>query len=206
MPSPKDVYVNCDILEEIPLQNKANWLFEIKLLSQELSQNARVLQVGSMDGTRVIKLLEARNDLQITGLEIEPYFVRLAKQKVSAAGLYADFILGDITSPPNLPRFDYVICLNNTMGYIPKQEEAIKGMKKLGDVVIISVYGEKFNDELAQKYFKSIKLEINQIDKDHFIMKDFSMIKRYSKKEVESWGGTIIETPIGYFCILSPEN
>ncbi len=202
MPSPKDVYVNCDVLEDIPQPNRENWLKEIELLKGELPQNARVLQVGSMDGTRVIRLLEARPDLKITGLEIEASLVELAKQKVTEAGLNADFIHGDITSPPALSRFDYVICLNNTLGYIPEQEKAIIGMKNMGKVIIISVYGEKFDDDLAHEYFKSIHLEIDRIENNTLIMRDFTTVKRYLKKDVESWGGQITETPIGYFCVI----
>lgn len=153
MPSPKDVYVNCDVLENIPKPNRNNWIKEIDLLRLELPKNARVLQVGSMDGTRAMRLLETRPDLKITGLEIEAPLVELAKQKVAAAGLHADFVHGDITDPPTLPSFDYVICLNNTLGYISEQEKAVAGIKKLGKVVIISVYGEKFNDYLARAYF-----------------------------------------------------
>lgn len=203
MPSPKDVYVNCDILENIPKPNRDNWLKETDLLRLKLSKNAHVLQVGSMDGTRAISLLKARPDLKITGLEIEAPLVELAKQKVTAAGFCADFVQGDITDPPNLPRFDYVICLNNTLGYIPEQEKAIACMKKLGKVVIISVYGEKFDDALARAYFKSIKLKIDRIENDNLIMKDFTTVKRYSKKEVGFWGGKVTETPIGYFCVLA---
>ncbi|EKD43737.1 MAG: hypothetical protein ACD_72C00152G0006 [uncultured bacterium] len=98
--------------------------------------------------------------------------------------------------------FDYVICLNNTLGYIPEYDKAIKNMRKLGKTVIVSVYGEKFDNDLAREYFDSIKLEIDHIDGDKFVMKDFTTVKRFSKKEVESWSGEVIETPVGYFCIL----
>lgn len=201
MPQPKDVYVNCDVMENIPIPNRDNYLKEIELLRHEFSANAQILQVGSMDGSRVIRLLEARPDLKITGLEIEADLVEFARQNLKAAGLYADFIQGDITAPPTLPHFDYVICLNNTLGYIPDQTKAIENMKQLGQV-IISVYGEKFIDDLALSYFKSIHLDVNQIKNDFFIMKDFTTVKRYSKIEVESWGGKIIDTPIGYLCML----
>jgi SAM-dependent methyltransferase len=144
--------------------------------------------------------------LKITGLEIEAPLVELAKQKIAAAGLRADFVHGDITVPPTLPRFDYVICLNNTLGYIPEQEKAIAGMKKLGKVVVISVYGEKFDNDLARAYFESIKLEVDRIENDNLVMKDFTTVKRYSKKEVESWGGKITKTPIGYFCVLNAQE
>lgn len=65
------MHVNCDVLANIPKPNKDNWLKEIDLLRQEFSENAFVLQVGSIDGTRAIRLLEARPDLKITGLEVE---------------------------------------------------------------------------------------------------------------------------------------
>ncbi|HRY82547.1 MAG TPA: class I SAM-dependent methyltransferase [Candidatus Moranbacteria bacterium] len=202
MPSLKDVYVNCDVLENIPKPNRDNWLKEIDLLRLMLPKNARVLQVGSMDGARAIRLLEVRPDLKITGLEIEASLVELAKQKIAIAGLCVNFIHGDITNPPALPHFDYVICLNNTLGYIPEQDKSIAKMKELGKVIIISVYGEEFDNGLAQEYFKSINLKINCIKNDSFIMEDFTAIKRYSKKEVESWGGKIIKTPVGYFSII----
>lgn len=203
MPEPKDVYVKCDILEDLPKPNRDNWLFEIELLSKELPQNANVLQVGSMDGTRIIKLLEARPDLILTGIEIEEPLVELAKKNISEANFNANFIHGDITNPPDLSKFDYVICLNNTLGYIPDEQKAIDGMKKLGKKVIISVYGEKFDNDLAQAYFKTINLDIDHIDKNVIIMKDFTKVKRYTKEEVESWDCKITETPIGYFCILN---
>jgi hypothetical protein len=91
---------------------------------------------------------------------------------------------------------------NNTLGYISNQKKAIKEMKKLGKIIIISVYGEKFDNTLARAYFKSLNLEIEQIEGNLFIMKDFTTIKRYTKEEVKAWGGKIIETPIGYLCMF----
>ena len=202
MPEPKDVYVNCDVLENLPKPNRDNWLYEIKLLGELLPQNSNVLQVGSMDGTRIIKLLSARPDLSLTGIEIESQLVELAKTNISKAGLNADFIHGDITKPKDLPKFDYVICLNNTLGYIPDEEIAINNMKLLGNNVIISVYGEKFNDNLAREYFKAINLEVFKVINNIIFLKDFTKVKRYTEKEVESWNCTILETPIGYFCII----
>ena len=79
MPAPKDVYIKCDELDNIPKINKDNWLYEIDLLKDKLSLNAKVLQVGCMDGVRIITLLKARPDLIITGLDIEPDMVEISK-------------------------------------------------------------------------------------------------------------------------------
>lgn len=203
MPRPSDVYVRCDELERLPARCRENWLYEIELLRQELPKGARIVQVGSMDGTRAIRLLEARPDLSVTGLEIDEALVALAQEKAAAAGIRAQFVHGDITSPPAL-RFDYCVCLNNTLGYISDQEKAVAGMKTLGERVIISVYGEKFND-LARAYFTAVGLELARIEPGRFVMKDFTSVRRYRRGDVASWG-TVIETPIGYYCVLGKEK
>jgi len=204
MSSTKDIFIHCDELENLPKQNRDNYLYEITLLKKELPQNAHVLQVGSMDGMRIIRLLEVRPDLQITGLDIEEALVDLAKENVAKAGVPANFVLGDITNPPDtLSHYDYVLCLNNTLGYIPNQEKAIEEMKKLGNTVIISVYGEPFDDTLAYEYFKALNLELESIEHNQCILKDFSIVKRYTKEDVATWGSKILEAPIGYFCILN---
>lgn len=202
MPSVENVYTKCDELENLPPQNRENWLYEIELLRKEIPLNASVLQVGCMDGTRILKLLRERPDLHITGLEIEPVFIPIAQAKIAHAKLKATFLPGDITAPPPLPVFDYVVCLNNTLGYILDEEKAMSEMRKLGKKVIISIYGEKFTDDLACTYFKTINLNVDKIENNRFYIKNFSSVKRYTKKEVENWGGKIIETPVGYFCIL----
>lgn len=69
--------------------------------------------------------MKVRPDLKFTGIEIEESLVELARKNVISAGLDAEFIHGDITNPPLLSMYDYVICLNNTLGYIPEQEKAI---------------------------------------------------------------------------------
>jgi SAM-dependent methyltransferase len=202
MPTADDVYIQCDELDNIPKLNKDNWLNEIDLLTKEFSLNAKILQVGCMDGTRIQALLKARPDLIITGLDIEDSMVNTCKKNFEMLGLKANFILGDITKPIEVSDFDYVICLNNTLGYIDDQQKAIENMKKLGKIVIISVYGEKFDDELGKEYFKIINLEVEKIENNVFFMKDFVNVKRYIHEEVNKWGGEIIETPLGYFVII----
>src|SRR5665213_942399 len=129
MPVAEDVYSKCDNLDNIPSLMRDNYLRETELLVGLLPQNSSILQVGSMDGERIIRLLKLRPDLKVTGLEIEEFFVKVANQKMAKTDFKAEFILGDITNPPSLPTFDYVICLNNTLGYIPDEQKALVGMK-----------------------------------------------------------------------------
>jgi len=202
MPAAEDVYSKCDDLDNIPPEMRDNYLCESELLAELLPRNSSVLQVGSMDGERIIRLLKLRPDLQAAGLELEEFFVKTAKERIAKAGFKAEFIHGDITSPPNLPTFDYVICLNNTLGYIQEEEKALDGMKALGKKLIISVYGERFTDKLAKRYFASIGLRVDQIKGDLFEMKDFTSVRHYHRQDVEKWKGVITETPVGYFCSI----
>lgn len=202
MPKPKEVYVKCDELDNIPKPNKDNWLYEVKLLSEILPKNAKVLQVGCMDGTKAIAILKERPDLIFTGIDIEQDMVNLYKKNLSKEGFNVDVILGDIVDDLSISGFDYVICLNNTLGYISEEKKAIENMKKIGKHVIISVYGEKFDDKLGGEYFKSINLEIESVKDNFFHSKEFVNIKRYTLDEVKKWNGKIIDTVIGYFCVI----
>ena len=202
MPSPKDIYIHCDELANIPKVNLENWLYELEILVQKLPNAARVLQVGCGDGSRLIALHTERPDLVLTGLDIDEGMLSLAQKKLDQAGKKIPLIREDITKGMDLVEFDYVICLNNTLGYIPEDEKAIQKMKKIGKKVIISVFGEKFTDERGREYFESIKAEVSKIEGNTFHLRDFCLVKRYTKEKVEKWNGEIIETPLGYFCIL----
>jgi len=75
-------------------------------------------------------------------------------------------------------------------------------MKAAGEIVIISVYGENFTDDRAHAYFSSLGWNVDTRDGD-FHIADFGIVKRYTRKEVEKWGGRITETPLGYFCSIA---
>lgn len=194
-------YLTCDELEKLPKPNKDNWLYEIEWLKKHLPLHAKVLQVGCMDGTRILALLKARPDLKVTGLDCEAPFLTIARQKIKKSGFKnVQFILGDITKPPSglKNKFDAVICLNNTLGYIEKDKKAIQNMKKMGHRVILSVYGEKFTDSLAKKYLKTIHLHVTRIQNHQFYTKKNVFVRRFTGEEVAQWDGIRTETPIGY--------
>lgn len=191
MASAKDIFVKCDELDGLPEPNRRNYLFELELLADRLPAAAKVLQVGSMDGMRAVRLLRRRPDLRFTGLEIEPELVELARTNLQAAGMEAEFVSGDITRPPELPGYDWVLCLNNTLGYIPDERRALENMRRLGARVVVSVYGQRFDDALARRYFGAIGLA------------DYGGVRRYKPSAVRGWGGGVTETPIGYWVELT---
>ncbi len=203
MKSPASIYTHCDELEKLPEKHRLNWLYEFDRLCDLLPKGATVLQVGSMDGSRILRFLKKRPDLRITGLEIDRELADVSRENIEASAMNAEIVTGDITAPPpTLKKYQHVLCLNHTLGYIPDQESALRNMRKLGDSVIVSVYGEKFTDALAHEYFSALGLEIDEIVPDLIKFKDFTSVKRYTRNDIEAWNGRIEETPLGYLCIL----
>ncbi len=205
MKPPASVYTHCDELDKLPVKNRKNWITESSLICTLLKPNASVLQVGCANGSRLIDLKQKRPDLHIVGIDIEEDLLSDARENAKNAAMNIETRLCDITVPEacaGLEYFDYVLCLNNTLGYIPDEEGALANMRLLGTQVLISVYSDQFSDELAREYFQTLGLEIQTIEKNRFTLKDFTSVKRYSLAEVESWGGEITETPLGYLCIL----
>lgn len=194
----KDIYVHFDELDDLPHLNRENYLFELDYLQRELPKNSTVLQVGSMDGMRIVRLLDLRPDLQIVGLEIESELVDRARQNIKDRGLHADFVVGDITDPPDtLLRCDVTICLNNTLGFIPDYTGALQKMRAYGVHTYVSVFGESFTDGLAHRYYEGIGISIDKIDGNRFIS-EMGTFRRFAREEVISWGGQINQTPLGY--------
>lgn len=200
--SGKDLYVHFDELDDLPPLNRENYLFETDFLRRELAQDSSVLQVGSMDGMRATRLLHVRPDLKITGLEIEGDLVDKARHNIQSQGFSAKFVVGDITTPPaSLSSFDFVICLNNTLGFIPNFQKALHEMRQRGRRVYVSVFGESFTNDLARAYYGGIGITIDEIIGDQFVTED-GPLRRFPRSEVSSWGGDFTHTPLGYLVTL----
>lgn len=174
--------------------NRQNYEFETDYVVRTLPQGASVLQVGSMEGTRAARILEQRADLKYTGLDIDDVLMSLARTNVPNA----NFVLGDITDPPEIGPFDYVICLNHTLGYIEDVEAAMTRMKQLGAHVVVSVYGETFDEVAAVDYFETLGLEIGGIADTEFNMANGWVIRRFTESVIKSWSGEVVKTPLGY--------
>lgn len=86
----------------------------IARLLQEVAPGVRrILDVGCGTGEHALRL-HARHGYEVSGLDIEPAFVQLARAKLPAAefwqGDMADFDLG--------VRFDAIVCLFSSIGYL----------------------------------------------------------------------------------------
>jgi len=84
-----------------------------QLLADVAPTARRILDVGCGTGEHALRL-QSRHGYEVCGLDLEPAFVELARKKLPAAkfwqGDMADFDLG--------VRFDAIVCLFSSIGYL----------------------------------------------------------------------------------------
>jgi SAM-dependent methyltransferase len=160
-----------------------------------------------MDGLRLIRLSMRRPDLRLTGLDIDAELIELARAHAGGAGIGIQFILGDITAPPPLERFDYAMCLNNTLGYIPEDGLAVARMRQVAGSVLVSVYGERTTDGLAGEYFGVLGTAVTGVrhlgDCDLIIVEGLGEVRRYHAERLETWTTEKQDTPLGYWARIA---
>lgn len=196
-----DIFEKGDLIDNLPPLARRNWLRECELVLDEINPRQTILQAGCTSGGRIIALKEKMPDINIAGLDFDPELIARAKARLPDTR----FILANIETPNLTEKFDVVLCLDNMLGYLKNESKAIAEMKALAkEKLVVSVYGEKFSDQLAQDYFKSIDTTVERIEGNVIFTKDLRM-KRYTRKEIFGLLGNckLTETPLGYFCVWS---
>jgi 2-polyprenyl-3-methyl-5-hydroxy-6-metoxy-1,4-benzoquinol methylase len=107
----------------------------------QLNDSSRILDVGCGDGRHSISL--ARMGMQVTGVDISPRFIELARHEAGQTPV--TFELGDArVSLPTGP-FDAALCLFDVLGSSAKREDDIDILRnirnslKVGGLVLVSV-------------------------------------------------------------------
>lgn len=198
-----DSYVNCENFNALPEVFREVYELETELVCKLLKRKSRVLQVGPMDGHRMVLIQDKRPDLHVTGLEIDEKFVKISNNKLANERIDWQVIHGDITKPPKFEPFDWVICLNNTLGWVENDKLAVENMKKLAPNVIISLFTDRFTEELAEIYFPNMGFNSYKKTKTGFKLDSNTTFKTYSEKEILAFKPKQLNpTPLGYFCVL----
>jgi SAM-dependent methyltransferase len=75
----------------------------------------RILDLGCGQGRHVIEL--ARRGYEVTGLDLSPYLLGVARERAEAERLRLRWVLGDMREPLPEQRFDLILNLFTSFGY-----------------------------------------------------------------------------------------
>jgi len=91
----------------------------IRLLA--LSGGERVLDVACGYGRHAVSL--AQRGFHVVGLDLNAYFLGVARERGTVAGVSASFVRGDMRLLPFGPFFDAAVCLGGSFGQFATEDE-----------------------------------------------------------------------------------
>jgi len=102
-----------DYFADLPL-----FRFDTEVLDDVLTPPGRVIDLGCGTGRHVVPLV--RRGFEVVGIDLSPFMLDVAREKLDREGLEAHLVTGSIT---DLSRFDdgafrYALCMFSTMGLI----------------------------------------------------------------------------------------
>ncbi len=166
-----------------PEKNKAEVDFMISVLS--IPRGGRVFDVACGHGRHSIEL--ARRGYHVTGLDLSPRFIEIAKQTAKANGFSnAEFLVGDMRETHFVNQFDAAFCYFTSFGYFSDTEN--KGVLEM--VAKSLVTGGMFLIETVNRDWTIHKVENqprrwDEIEPDFFLLEDISFNAHTSRIHTE---------------------
>lgn len=124
----------------------------LRIINKKTPKGGKVLDLMCGTGYLLGKIINIRPDLELTGLDWDPGFIRFAKRNYKNI----NFILSDVLKWKNNVKHDLIICTAG-IHHLPydKQETFIKNLskavKKDGYVITADPYIEDYKNELGRK-------------------------------------------------------
>jgi SAM-dependent methyltransferase len=109
-----------------------------RLLSPLMPPSASVADVGSGTGTLAVLLGQAGH--RVSGIDVSPRMVDAARAKAAAAGVPAEFVVGDAGSPPWAPGSFDVVFTRHVLWAMPEPNEALErwvGLLRPGGLLLL---------------------------------------------------------------------
>jgi len=164
---------------------------EEEFLRKEIPRASSVLEVGCGKG-RILDLLKDRC-IELVGVEYIPEVAEETAKRFedwpNVEVIYGDILEMDGILPEN--HFDYVLCMFNTLGTIPKpyDEKAVDLFKKWvrpGGKIILSVYSEDALEEQLILYDKA-GWNILAFDEEAVYTKEGLVSRRYTEDKLRDY-------------------
>ncbi len=137
-----------------PFYDAVAWLVGERAIKRDLIRQARiaaghdVLDLGCGTGTLVLLVKDAHPDACVTGVDIDPRILALARAKVAAAGADVRLVEGSATDPPLAPAsFDRVLStlVLHHLTTAQKREALVRRILRPGGELHIADWGRPQN-------------------------------------------------------------
>jgi ubiquinone/menaquinone biosynthesis C-methylase UbiE len=162
-----------------------------------VNKGAHILEVAPGPGYLSIEL--AKRGYHVTGVDISPDFVNIAKRNAKEAEVSVNFLEGNVSNLPFVDgSFDFVVCsaaFKNFKDPIKALCEIHRVLKQDGKALIIDMNHEATNDDINKEVSKMKGLDKLFVK---FAFKTFLLKGAYTKGEFE---GFIKESPFNKFSI-----
>jgi len=146
---------------------------EIHIIIKHLPKNCRKILDAPCGYGRISDGLAAMG-YEVTGIDISDYFINLAKKQADRKGLSVPYITGDILRKKVPGKFDGVLNIFTSLGYLESDEKNELLIKKLCQYV-------KFGGRLIIETINPIALTANYNKKETVVLRDGTKLhlKRY---------------------------
>ncbi len=146
------------------------------ILLQEMKKGSSVLDVGCATGAHVVFL--AKKGFSITGIDVAEKMIKAARANIAKSRVKAEVRVGDATKLDFPDKsFDYVICMGNSLGAIPRDVSRKKALFEMVRVarekVVIELLKSDTTAEVRNKYWFSNN-------------KEYYIAKRWNEEEIAS--------------------
>ncbi|NLT95835.1 MAG: class I SAM-dependent methyltransferase [Clostridia bacterium] len=162
-----------------------------------VNKGADVLEVAPGPGYLAIEL--AKRGFKVTGIDISPDFVKIAKQNAKEANVSVNFLEGNASRLPFGDRsFDFIVCsaaFKNFKEPVKALWEMHRVLKQGGKALIIDMNREATNDDINKEVSK-----MKGFDK-HFVKFSFKTFLKQSAYTEDEFEAMILETPFDRYSI-----
>jgi len=181
----------------------AQKLVELILSNITLYKDSNILDIGCGQGRHLS--IFAEKQYQITGVDLSPVLLRIAKEK-HINNSFVQLIQADMRQLPLQSKFDLVLNLFTSFGYFENDDENINVLKQINALIkdtgsfVIDYFNSDFvKKNLVPKHKKEVGeliveqeryIEDSRIKKKINLMKDgkkstyFESVKLYSPEEI----------------------
>lgn len=148
---------------------------QLNFVKKHIAQLGVVLDLGCGNGRHTIPLAKA--GYEVVGLDISPRLLQNARNRAAEAGAKAEFVRSDMRCLPfRSETFSAVVSLDNSFGYFPTEEDALRTLKEttrtLSQKGLLTL--DVFNREhMLQRHSTRKRLELP------FLL--FNIVKRFPK-------------------------